>query len=144
VLSPLDFSDSSVQGLRAAIDWSARCAAALHVVHVVDSRALRALSAQMPRVDADELRTIAERKARHAIADALASVATPPGVLSLVLAAPRAADALLQYAADARIDLITMGRHNHAGLDHIFLGSTAQQVVSRAQCPVLTMPPMRA
>ncbi len=36
-------------------------------------------------------------------------------------------------------DLIAMGTHGRSGLAHMFLGSTAERVVQRAACPVLTV-----
>jgi len=73
------------------------------------------------------------------LADALASAQAPTDARAIVLTSSRAADALLRYATGAQIDLIAIGRHGRNGLADIFLGSTAQQIVSRAACPVLTM-----
>ncbi|MHB8483614.1 MAG: universal stress protein [Nitrospiria bacterium] len=36
-------------------------------------------------------------------------------------------------------DLIVMGTHGRTGLAHILLGSTAERVIQRAHCPVLTV-----
>ena len=35
-------------------------------------------------------------------------------------------------------DVIVMGTHGRTGLEHIFLGSTAERVLTMAPCPVLT------
>ena len=37
------------------------------------------------------------------------------------------------------VDLIVMGTHGRTGLDHVFFGSTAEKVVRKSPCPVLTV-----
>ena len=41
-------------------------------------------------------------------------------------------------AMDYQADVIVMGTHGRTGLEHIFLGSTAERVLTMAPCPVLT------
>ena len=46
---------------------------------------------------------------------------------------------ILQRAKKESVDLIVMGTHGRTGLDHILFGSTAERVVRKAPCPVLTI-----
>ena len=46
---------------------------------------------------------------------------------------------ILDEAEAANADLIAMGTHGRTGLAHLVLGSTAERVVQRAHCPVLTV-----
>lgn len=46
---------------------------------------------------------------------------------------------ICEVAMETRADLIVMGTHGRTGLDHIFLGSTAERVLTMAPCPVLTI-----
>ena len=48
----------------------------------------------------------------------------------------RAADEILRAAAESRADLIVIATHGRTGLEHLFMGSTAEQVVRHAKCPV--------
>lgn len=50
-----------------------------------------------------------------------------------------AAPAILNYAADADVDLIAMGTHGRRGVRRLLLGSVAEEVVRRAERPVLTV-----
>lgn len=45
---------------------------------------------------------------------------------------------ILKMARKEAVKLIVMGTHGRTGLDHLLFGSTAEKVVRRAPCPVLT------
>jgi nucleotide-binding universal stress UspA family protein len=47
--------------------------------------------------------------------------------------------AILEYAADHDMDLVVMGTHGRTGLGRLLLGSVAETVVRKADCPVLTV-----
>jgi universal stress protein A len=46
---------------------------------------------------------------------------------------------ILQTVKKESVHLIVMGTHGRTGLDHIFFGSTAERVVRKSSCPVLTV-----
>lgn len=47
-------------------------------------------------------------------------------------------EVITHQAETEEVDLIAMGTHGRTGLAHLVLGSTAERVVQRASCPVLT------
>ena len=51
------------------------------------------------------------------------------------------AEEILHYAQAEGIDLIIMGTHGRKGIERIFFGSVAEQVVKKSQVPVLTVNP---
>ena len=51
----------------------------------------------------------------------------------------KAWQAILRVAKERCADLIVMGAHAHGGLERLFFGSTADQVVRQAPCPVLVV-----
>jgi nucleotide-binding universal stress UspA family protein len=57
------------------------------------------------------------------------------------LEAHRPAPALLQVAKDHHVDLLVAGTQSKSGLERLLLGSTAEQLVRNAECPVLTVGP---
>ena len=57
------------------------------------------------------------------------------------IAASSPDDGILDYAKGHDIDLIVMATHGRKGVDHLLMGSTAEAVVRRAPCPVLTVCP---
>lgn len=48
------------------------------------------------------------------------------------------AGALVDFAKQENIDLIVLGTHGRSGLSRLLMGSVAEAVVRRAECPVLT------
>lgn len=48
-------------------------------------------------------------------------------------------DEILTHARDETVDLIVMGTHGASGLTRLLMGSVAESVTRRAECPVLTL-----
>jgi universal stress protein A len=48
---------------------------------------------------------------------------------------------IVRHAKDINADLVVIGTHGRSGLAHVLLGSTAEKVVRKAPCPVLTVRP---
>jgi nucleotide-binding universal stress UspA family protein len=73
----------------------------------------------------------------------LESLVTEPdavtGPVALRVAHGKPYAQILRVAVEAQADLIIVGVHGRTALDLGLLGSTANQVVRRAQCPVLTL-----
>jgi nucleotide-binding universal stress UspA family protein len=52
------------------------------------------------------------------------------------------AQAIADFAAESKADLIVMGTHGIGGFRHMILGSVTETVLRQADCPVLTVPPL--
>ncbi|MCH7527423.1 MAG: universal stress protein, partial [Planctomycetes bacterium] len=46
---------------------------------------------------------------------------------------------IVQYALENTIDLVVVATHGRGGIAHALMGSTAEKVVRKAPCPVLTV-----
>ena len=46
---------------------------------------------------------------------------------------------IIKTAKEKDVDLIVIGTHGRTGIDHMLFGSTAEKVVRKAPCPVLTV-----
>jgi nucleotide-binding universal stress UspA family protein len=66
-----------------------------------------------------------------------------PGVTveTTVAEAAKAYREILAQAHQRHADLIVMGTHGWSGFERLFLGSTAEKVLRKASCPVMTVPP---
>jgi nucleotide-binding universal stress UspA family protein len=58
---------------------------------------------------------------------------------SLLLRGGTAQDQIVRAAKNRRANLIVIGTHGRTGLSRLLMGSVANQVVSTAHCPVLTV-----
>lgn len=55
------------------------------------------------------------------------------------LGAASAPEGILRYASEQDVDLIVMGTHGRRGARRLLMGSVAEEVMRRAECPVLTV-----
>jgi len=46
---------------------------------------------------------------------------------------------IIRTAKETKADMIVIGTHGRTGMDHVLFGSTAEKVVRKAPCPVLTV-----
>lgn len=131
ILCPVDFSESSLAALDAAVSMTAKGGADLTVLYALD----------WPSEDfgpfTPEYRLDIERSAREELSRLVAARHAPRAHLQL--ASGKAYREILAAAADGKADVIVMGVHGRNALDLMLFGSTTNQVVRRATCPVLTL-----
>ncbi len=134
ILVPVDFSAYSERALDYACSLAEKLGAKLHLVHAIGA-GLPELSAVLTDSMIATLRS-ASMTELQSIAKARASIAT----FGKVMVEPGdARDAILAAAKTCAADLIIMGSHGRRGLARVVLGSVAEDVVRRADCPVLVV-----
>ncbi|MEM1268645.1 MAG: universal stress protein [Bacteroidota bacterium] len=132
ILVPNDYSPQAQAALRHAAWYAKRHKATVHLLTV------STLFEDLYPVLADE-----ERASKlHPFEDTLSEVSAKGNAFRFV-EAERKADqidkGILKYAEEINADLIVMATHGRQGLDHLLIGSVAESVVRRADCPVLTV-----
>ncbi len=138
ILLARDFSPISNQALRHGLDLARRTGATLHVLfaEVLHESPLGADEQPAPASDLEEIREQLRQDGNGA------PLATDPTTVQIEEAVVRdvaAAPAILNYADDHDIDLITLGTHGRRGVKRLLLGSVAEEVVRHADRPVLTV-----
>jgi nucleotide-binding universal stress UspA family protein len=83
----------------------------------------------------EEMIRSAEETLRRHMRRALASVPRA----SMVVVAGKPFRQIVRFAQTHQVDLIIMGTAGRTGLDHAIMGSTAEQVVRTAPCPVFSI-----
>jgi nucleotide-binding universal stress UspA family protein len=135
---PVDFSDWSMLALEAAWRLAREADAAVTLVHAIEwtvEDELRVLGRAASGADRDRAAAEARSRLCGLVPDGVRDWCTP----DIHIARGRPSSAILRIAEEARADLIVMGLHGRSPLNLAMFGSTTNQVVRRAQCPVLTV-----
>jgi nucleotide-binding universal stress UspA family protein len=138
ILVPIDDSGPARKGLLEAIALAKALGSRLHVLHVVDLRALiTGVAAYAP---SEQLMADWKQAGELLVAKAVdqvrehgvsvdTAVACDPGL--------RVCDAILEEARRSAAGLIVMGTHGRRGLSRLALGSDAELVVRDSPVPVM-------
>jgi nucleotide-binding universal stress UspA family protein len=141
-----DFSENSNEAFELAVDLTGKYQARLYMVHVVPPLVFP--SPVMEEFISEQASLQFYKDAIRWATDQIDSVYLNKLGKSLqaevrVLSGHPASE-ILNFLETEGIELVVMGTHGLAGLAHFFLGSTAEKVVRRASCSVLTVHPKKA
>lgn len=138
ILCPIDFSDSSMKALTYALSLAQEADAQLLVVHVVEA---------LPQHDEETYehfdlstyeKTLAE-DARERLQTAVPDEARTWCRPEAFVGTGKAYREILRVARERDAHVIVMGVHGRNPIDLMLFGSTTNQIVRRATCPVLTL-----
>jgi nucleotide-binding universal stress UspA family protein len=138
IICAVDFSESSTVVLDHALAIARAGSGRVTVVHVVELLPVAYEPMVTPPFDATQFRAAVE-KAAHAQLQALVPAGLRDVCQLQVTSAARAFEGILGTATDWDADLIVIGVHGRNALDRLLFGSTAERVVRRATCPVLSV-----
>jgi len=132
ILFPTDFSHTGDAALRFATSLAHDTGATLLIVHVEEPPLAYGggeMYYGMPDPNIDELKRM------------LAEISPPdpevPCERRMVSGDP--AGAIVRVAEEENVDMIVLGTHGRTGLTRLLMGSVAEAVVRRAECPVVTV-----
>ncbi len=140
ILCAVDFSPASTKAMQYALSLAQESAATLVLLHVTQwptAQQLARDSGLAADALADSLRHAAELKLR----DAVPAEAREWCQIKELVTSGRPPEDLVESAARQHADLIVVGVHSRSRLLTPFFGSTANQVVRHARCPVLVVRP---
>jgi nucleotide-binding universal stress UspA family protein len=140
ILFCTDFSENSQAAKEVAVEFSEKFDAKLIILHVVNSSRLGYpafemgvpfdLQAVLKAIEDSVQKNFAEIEEECCKSLKEVQTASRIGVPS---------NEIVKFAEEEGIDLIVMGTHGWTGFKHLILGSTAENVVRIAGCPVLTV-----
>jgi nucleotide-binding universal stress UspA family protein len=142
ILVPIDFSVHSKNALKYAVPLAKQFDASIHLVYVVEPTIYPADlgfgQVVLPGVE-EELRLKGADELQQLITEEIgvqvkATYAVKTGTPS---------QEILAEAEEERVNMIVIATHGHSGLEHVLFGSTAERIVRKARCPVLTIRPVR-
>ena len=140
IIFATDFSDNSKYALTFALSFAQKYDALLYILHVIQQPsyplgmyaeisfdAMDKFSQSISDAVEKEVQTLKEKDLKgYTKYECLIVHGTP--FLEI-----------LRTAKEKHADLIVVGTHGRTGLDHVLFGSTAEKVVRRAPCPVLSV-----
>jgi nucleotide-binding universal stress UspA family protein len=142
IVAPTDFSRHSELSLEAAVEMAERFGAELHVLHIVVPQIYQSEMPEMMMPPMTDLTADMLAAARRRMDAWRQGLPADRKLKTHVIESTRKEDiAICAFAAEHAADLIVIGSHGHTGLMHLLLGSTAEQVVRHAHCPVLVVKP---
>lgn len=138
ILVPCDFSEQAISAFRMATDLASQSNRELHLLYVVELPVLHD-SMLMPTLSFEEsllneLRDKAEAQFTR-IKNEFASEV--PLITSVVYGNPPMM--ILEYVEHNGIELVVMGTRGVSGIRELIIGSTAEKIVRRSPCPVITV-----
>lgn len=138
ILVPIDFSEHSKRALKYAIPFAKQFVASIDLIYVVEPTIYPADfsfgQAGFPNVE-EELRASGSNELDTLIKKEIAGRVTAKKVIRT----GKPSYEIIQYAREAKMDLIIIATHGHSGMEQILFGSTTEKVVRKAPCPVLVV-----
>jgi nucleotide-binding universal stress UspA family protein len=139
ILVPIDFSEHSFKALEFATGFAKHFGASLILLHVVEPTvyptdfsfghvAFPNVEDELYRRSEDELARLRDKLKKRMDVTAITRLGKP--FLEIT-----------EAAKEHRVDLIIIASHGHTGMEHILFGSTAEKVIRKAHCHVLTVRP---
>jgi nucleotide-binding universal stress UspA family protein len=136
-----DFSDNADLAFQTAKEMASHYGATLHIVHVMVNFSLAPPihATYMPiEYDPKFVEQVTEA-AKGSIQERYVSKLPDSRRVEVHLLSGYASTEIIRITEERDIDLIVMGSHGLTGLAHVLFGSTADRVVRRAPCSVLTV-----
>lgn len=138
ILVPVDFSDYSKHALKYAIEFAQQFNAEIILISVIEPMiypadfsmgqvAIPATDQNLSERVEEELKNLDETE----IAGKVKS--------QRVIKSGKPFYEINETAREEDVDLIIIATHGHTGVEHLLFGSTAEKVVRKAPCPVLSL-----
>jgi nucleotide-binding universal stress UspA family protein len=138
ILFATDFSEGSKNALPYAVDLAGRYGAKLYFVHVIYDVAATT-GWYVPHTSFDEIYLDMEKSAKAELAKTF--IEEMRGVVDIehIVIKGIPYEEIAKFSETNKVDLIVLATHGRTGLDRLLFGSTAEQVVRYAPCPVLSV-----
>jgi nucleotide-binding universal stress UspA family protein len=140
ILLATDFSDNSKWAMNYALSFAQKYDAKLYILHVIQQPSYPlGMYAEISFDAMDKFNrnvsAVTEKEMQNLCAKELGDFKDYESMI--VQGTPFLE--IIRTAKEKEIDLIVVGTHGRTGLDHVLFGSTAEKVVRKAPCPVLSV-----
>lgn len=140
ILFATDFSEISEHAFDYALSMARKFDSRLIVMHIINEPVdLRGF--YVPHISFDsleqEIAEAAEKMMEKFCSGKLQGISSHETVIATGIPY----EEILKKIEEDKVSLVVMGTHGRAGIDHLLFGSTAERVVRRARCAVMTVRP---
>jgi nucleotide-binding universal stress UspA family protein len=141
ILCPTDFSEPSYEALKAAIELATHFGATLHLVNVVPLVPIveAPIGVESASFNVDSYQQELEGQAKKSLKNLVDEKVSNDLKLVTEVLIGNASGEVMRYANDKNVDLIVIATHGLSGWRRFISGSTTEQIVRQASCPVLTI-----
>jgi nucleotide-binding universal stress UspA family protein len=138
ILVPLDFSEYSKAGLRYAITLAGMFNASITIQHVFESFPHPMI--HMHSADSQiVINTVSKSEAETTIKNAVSQIDPDFKRYNMVVTEGRSYREIIKCVEDTEIDLVVMSTRGQGALESFFIGTTADKVIRKVNCPVLAV-----
>lgn len=138
ILFATDFSEGSAVALPYAVDMAKQYGAKLYLVHVVYD-ITKATGWYVPHVAIGEIYDEIEKSAKAEIEKIDTAGMRDLKEVEQVVLKGTPYEEIIRFAEENEVDLVVLGTHGRKGIDRVLFGSTAEQILRNAPCPVLSV-----
>jgi len=141
ILCPTDFSDPSYEALKVADELAVHFGATLHITNVVPLVPIveAPIGVESASFNVASYQQELEGQAQKSLKN-LTEQKISKGVKAVTeVLIGNAAGEVMRYAGEKGIDMIVIATHGLSGWRRFISGSTTEQIVRQASCPVLTI-----
>jgi len=138
ILVPIDFSDYSKKALQYTVKFANSLNAELFLIYVIEPIIYPA-DLSMGQIVIPPSEVNMEEKAKSELEELAKTEIGDSMQYNIMVKTGRPFQEIIETAAEVDADLIIIATHGHTGVEHLLFGSTAEKVVRKAPCPVLTL-----
>ena len=143
ILFPIDFTENSSIIFPYVLSVSEKYDGMIYLLHVVEDLSTWSSGFYIPQISLtryqEEALKGAEKTMKRVCKEQLQGC---PNFQKRILSGDPAQEILKTIESEG-IDLVIMGTHGRKGLEHVFFGSVAENVVKKSPVPVLTINPYK-
>ncbi|HON17843.1 MAG TPA: universal stress protein [Salinivirgaceae bacterium] len=134
IIVPVDFSESSLNALRFAVQIAETVEAKLHLIHVIQSR--KSVVSYLNDTNIKTNESLAQKALDELVTNLRSKTAVP---LEAKVYVGNIFNEISNVAKYNEASLIVIGTHGLSGIEDLWIGSTAYKVINNSPCPVLSI-----
>lgn len=138
ILVPIDFSDYSKNALKYAVQFAKHFNSSMYLIYVIEP-VIYPADFSMGQVAIPSMDTNIQSRAEEELTNLAKNFVDPSIKVEIIIKTGKPFVEINETAKEMDIDLIIIATHGHTGVEHLLFGSTAEKVVRKAPCPVLTL-----